>query len=85
MRPPPLIDAEGVLVSTRDVGGWKLGGDVKAVVEDGVGGAGVSCPDTGVGAFSVTSILPRDTVPIGVFDFAGVFEVDDGSALGEGR
>lgn len=81
-----MIDAEGVLVSTRDVGGWKLGGDVKAVVEDGVGGAGVSCPDTGVGAFSVIpSILPRDTVPIGVFDFAGVFEVDDGSALGEGR
>lgn len=81
------MEAEGVLVSTIDVGGWKLGGDVKAVVEDGVGGAGVSCPDTGVGAFSVTSKLPRGVVPIviGVFDFTGVFEVDDGSAPGDGR
>lgn len=85
MRPPPLMEAEGVLVSTIDVGGWKLGGDVKAVVEDGVGGAGVSCPDTGVGAFSVASKLLRGAVLIGVFDFAGVFEVDDGSALGDGR
>lgn len=80
-----MMEAEGVLVSTIDVGGWKLGGDVKAVVEDGVGGAGVSCPDTGVGAFSVTSRLPKGVVPIGVFDFTGVFEVDDGSAPGDGR
>ena len=80
-----MMEAEGVLVSTIDVGGWKLGGDVKAVVEDGVGGAGVSCPDTGVGAFSVTSKPPKDIVPIGVFDFTGVFEVDDGSAPGDGR
>lgn len=43
VRPLPLMEAEGVLiVSTNDVSGWKLGGDVKAVVEDGVGGAGVS-------------------------------------------
>lgn len=77
------MEAEGVV--SIDVGGWKLGGDVKAVVEDGVGGAGVSCPDTGVGAFSMTSKLLRGVVPIGVFDFTGVFEVDDGSAPGDGR
>lgn len=53
-------------------------------MEDGVGGAGVSCPDTGVGAFSAMSRLPRGVMPIGVFDFAGVFEVDDGS-VGDGR
>lgn len=74
-----------MLVSTIDVGCWKLGGDVKAVVDDGVGGAGVSCPDTGVGAFSAMSRLPKGAIPIGVLDFAGVFEVDDASAPGEGR
>jgi hypothetical protein len=78
------MEAAGMLASTIDVGGWKLGGDVKAVVEDGVGGAGVSCPDTGVGAFSAMSRLPRATIPIGVFDFTGVFEIG-ASAPGDGR
>lgn len=54
------------------------------MVDDGVGGAGVSWPDTGVGAFSVASRQLSGVVPSGVFDLAGVLELDDGS-VGDGR
>ena len=53
------------------------------MVDDGVGGAGVSWPDTGVGAFSASRQL-NGVVPNGVLDLAGVLELDDGS-VGDGR
>lgn len=52
-------------------------------MEDGVGGAGVSWPETGVGAFSASRQL-SGVVPRGVFDLAGVLELDEGS-VGDGR
>lgn len=45
-----------------------------ATVDDGVGGAGVSWPEIGVGAFSVASNDP----PSGVLDLAG-------RSVGDGR
>lgn len=55
---------------------------MRPAIEEGVGGAGVSCPGIGVGAFSEASI-PQ---PRGVFGFAGVFveSVGDGRWFNEG-
>lgn len=49
-----------------------------------MGGAGVSWPETGVGAFSAASRQLNGVVPRGVFDLAGVLELDEGS-VGDGR
>lgn len=50
-----------------------------------MGGAGVSWPETGVGAFSASRQL-SGVVPRGVFDLAGVLELlDEGSVVGDGR
>lgn len=69
-------------------------GDVRATVDEGVGGAGVSWPGIGVGAFSVASRQPplMTLLPpsCGVFDLAGVLVTDPddddvGLSVGDGR
>lgn len=65
-------------------GGWRMGGDVRVVVEDGVGGAEISWLDIGVVAFSAQSRAAALLLPRGVIDLAGVLEAEIGS-VGDGR